>query len=127
MNCCPTCHEVLEVGDWPYCPHGRSKYGAHGIVTDEQYIGGQVIENLDHDPVTVYSRQQLKQEVAKRGLTWEPKWAGPTDKYLTNWGAGIDPVTLENARVLVSRPGALKSSEPTVNLRVQTFVRDPED
>ena len=117
------------VSSWPFCPHGTPRYGAHGIQTDESWIGGKWIENLDHEPVFVESRLQLKQEMAKRGLEQRIKWAGPTDKYLTNWAAGMDAVTLENARVLVSRPGALRAtSEPEgATLRVETFVRDPED
>ena len=122
---CSTCCALLEVGDWPFCPHGRPRYASHGIQTDESFIGGQWIENLGHEPVFIESRLQLKQEMEKRGLEQRIKYV-PGDHYLTNWAAGMDAVTLENARVLVSRPGALKSSEP-VNLRVQTFVRDPED
>jgi hypothetical protein len=31
-------------------------------------VGGQVIENLGHEPVTVYSKSELRREAAKRGL-----------------------------------------------------------
>lgn len=98
---CDRCGVVLRIGEWPFCPHGTP--GGNAIETDESFIGGQVIENLGPEPVTVYSRLELKQEMAKRGLEQRIKWAGPSDKYLTNWAAGIDAQTLENARCLVTR------------------------
>ena len=70
--------------------------------TDESFIGGQVIENLGHEPVTVYSRTELKQEMLKRGLEQRIKYV-PGDHYLTDWSKSIDPYTLESAKALVSR------------------------
>lgn len=54
------------------CPNGHAtdkKYTARvGIIGDE-FPGGKTFENLGHTPVTVYSRTELKREMAKRGLT----------------------------------------------------------
>lgn len=98
----------LASGQRPPCPCGGATQTvwtgmSHGIETDESFIGGQVIENLAHEPITVYSRTELKEQMLKHGAEQRIKWAGPGDKYLINWAAGIDPVTLENARILVSR------------------------
>jgi hypothetical protein len=90
------------IGEWPFCPHGRPLANSHGIQTDEAFIGGLTIENMGHEPVTVYSRTEFKQEMLKRNLEQRIKWAGETDRYLTNWAASTDPQTLENARYLVT-------------------------
>lgn len=86
---------------------------AHGIVTDD-IPGGQTVENLGHEPMTFYSKHAIRAEADRRGLRFTDKWAGPGDKYLTNWGAAIDPYTLDAARALVSRQGAIATPEPDV-------------
>jgi len=91
------------------------------IQTDEAFIGGQVIDNLGDTPVTVYSRTELKAAMARAGVEQRIKWAGPHDRYLTNWAAGIDQYTLDAATALVSRvskggkspdPAALETFQP---------------
>jgi hypothetical protein len=32
---CDTCHQELQIGDWPYCPHGRSKHYGFTAYLDE--------------------------------------------------------------------------------------------
>lgn len=63
---CPKCGADVQVGEWPWCPHGRPRN--FDIQTDEQWIGGKTFENLGHEPVTVYSRSELKREMQARGL-----------------------------------------------------------
>lgn len=99
---CQPCHD----GD-------RTITNAHGIVTDD-IPGGQTVENLGHEPVTFYSKKAILVEADRRGLRLTDKWAGPGDKYLSNWGAAIDPYTLEAAKALVSRQGAIASPEQEV-------------
>ena len=56
---CPQCGaETVHV--WT----GRAAH-IHG---DDKYIGGITYENMDHEPVTVYSRAEEKREMDKRGL-----------------------------------------------------------
>jgi hypothetical protein len=38
------------------------------VIGDDPFIGGVTFHNLDHNPVTVYSRAQLKREMDARGL-----------------------------------------------------------
>lgn len=42
-----------------------ASFAVHG---DDQFIGGKTFENLGHEPVTVYSRAELKREMDARGL-----------------------------------------------------------
>ena len=61
---CADCGRSVAIGDWPFCPHGPAHFG---VIPDE-WPGGKVFENLGHDPVTLYSRSELKREMDKRGL-----------------------------------------------------------
>jgi hypothetical protein len=90
------------------------------IQTNEAFIGGVTIDNLGAEPVTVYSREEFKQAMARANVEQKIKYV-PGDKYLTNWAAGIDAQTLDNARVLMSRgvrvgetpdPAALQTFQP---------------
>jgi hypothetical protein len=49
-------------------PTVREWTSAAAIHGDDKFIGGVTYENLDHHPVTVYSRSELKREMDKRGL-----------------------------------------------------------
>ena len=116
---CPKCGVVYGVGDWPFCRggHGRTTYSVLG----DEIPGGQVIENLGDEPMTFYSKKAVIQEADRRGLRMRDQWAGPHDKYLSNWGAVIDAQTLENVRVLLSRgslvtPAVDPATEPAIQL-----------
>lgn len=61
---CDSCGRDVQIGRWPFCPHGIPTYGYF----PDEIPGGQVIENLGHDPVTVYSRSELTRLAASRGL-----------------------------------------------------------
>jgi hypothetical protein len=106
---------VVPGGTHPPCAqcNGATEYiwrsNPASIQTDESFIGGKVIENLSHTPITVYSRTELKQAMEKHNAQQKIKWV-PGDKHLINWAMGIDQYTLDAARVLVSRPGALKDT-----------------
>ena len=109
---CTVCGEVEAIvvpgGTHPPCSSCKgetiylwTRYPA-SIQTNESFIGGVTLENMGHDPVTVYSRDEFKLEMAKRGLEQRIKYV-PGDHYLTDWSKGVDATMLENARILVSR------------------------
>ena len=117
-------------GDHPPCTRcgGPTIYLWRGkpaqIQTDESFIGGIAIENLGHEPITVYSRQDLARKMKAAHVEQRIKWAGDGDKFLTNWAAGIDPQTLENAKFLLEhRTGGAKSPDPTQLQTLQTSIR----
>ena len=121
---CETCGWVLRVGDWPFCGRGRDHAPAVANIITDDIPGGQVIENLGHDPLTFYSKQAIVAEADKRGLRLRDQWAGPHDQYLTNWAASIDAQTLENARALVSRGTRAQGEDATRLQTVTTSVRE---
>jgi hypothetical protein len=62
---CDACQQPLEVGSWPFCPHG--KY-APNVIDDQLEGGPRLFEHLGHEPVYVESKSQLKRELEARGL-----------------------------------------------------------
>ena len=77
---CPLC-STPTVREWT----------ARGAVIhgDDKYIGGLTLENLDHQPVTVHSRSELKREMEKRGLREFVRHRGEPgsdrSKHTTRW------------------------------------------
>jgi hypothetical protein len=61
-------------------------FAVHG---DDQFIGGRTYENLGHEPVTVYSRAELKREMQARGLQEFVRHTGEQgsdkSKHTTRW------------------------------------------
>ena len=98
MDNCPKCGAPVAIGEWPFCPHG---IGHSNIITDD-IPGGQVIENLGHQPETFYSKQAIVKEADRRGLQPMVRYVDG-DKHLTNWAASIDPYPLAAAAALVAR------------------------
>ena len=103
---CERCGYELQIGDYPFCKGRQSDHGPMGqaIETNESFIGGMTLENLGHDPVTVYSREEYKQAMIKANVEQHIKYV-EGDHYLKDWSKSIDPKTLENARILVARCG----------------------
>jgi len=53
------------------CPNGHAtvrEWTTAPTMIPDSIPGGRVIENLGHDPVTVYSRSELRRELRARGL-----------------------------------------------------------
>lgn len=61
---CEVCGRAVQVGEWPFCPHG---FGANRVQGDD-IPGGLTLENLGPDPVTVYSHSERKRIMRERGL-----------------------------------------------------------
>lgn len=94
---CPTCGWTAEIYAMPHvhpeCPRcggptERIYLGGYSVIGDE-IPGGLVVENLGHEPVTVYSKSELKLEAEKRGLTQMVRHVGTqgSDKspHTTRW------------------------------------------
>lgn len=81
---CTRCDWINEIevypGEHPPCPQcgaetERIYTGGYGFIGDE-IPGGMVVENLGHEPVTVYSKSELKFEAEKRGLVQRVQHVG---------------------------------------------------
>lgn len=93
---CTACDWFDEIWAEPFthppCPECGSetvrRWRKVGMIRDE-IPGGQVIENLGHTPVKVYSKSELKQEAQKRGLELRVQHVGTkgSDKspFTTKW------------------------------------------
>lgn len=92
---CDVCGVELEVGSWPYCPHGRSTLS----VVPDDVPGGFWAVNGFTEPVRFYSHSAHEQALAARGLEVRAKNAGPDDKICPRW----DTVDLEGAKALLER------------------------
>ncbi len=95
---CPDCGTVLEIGSFPFCPHGQTK----AAVISDEIPGGQVFENGFDTPQIFYSHSAHRAALAERGLEIKAKWAGPADRHLSRWDAPC-ATTLENAKILLTR------------------------
>lgn len=82
---CPVCGQDVEIGAWPYCPHGSPSFK----VVSDSIPGGLTIENLGHTPVTVYSHSERKDIMRARGLREQVRHVGEpgSDKspHTTRW------------------------------------------
>lgn len=108
---CEKCGEPLEIGDFPFCPHGKAGGGA----LRDEIVGGITLENYGPHPITVYSHSERRRIMKERGLVEKDTFvAAPgTDKSpigTVRWDA-CDAYTLEAARVLVSRGKVAVQSE----------------
>jgi hypothetical protein len=124
-NRCESCGELMRPGDWPFCPHGQP--GKFSIVPDE-VPGGFMVENGFNEPRKFYSHSEHRAALAADGLEIRAKWAGPGDKIMTNWAAGIDAGTMDNARTLLGRAEEARAAKrrmtaPVTVTDAGTFTR----
>jgi hypothetical protein len=63
------CGKELQVGEWPFCPHGFPERAGGAAMIDDQLAGGaRYFENLGPEKVWVESKSQLRDELRARGL-----------------------------------------------------------
>ena len=72
---CDKCGTALTLGDFPFCPHGRSSMK----VFQDSIPGGLWIENMGPTPIKVYSKSEKKFEMEKRGLSEAVRHVGTQD------------------------------------------------
>ena len=111
---CLDCGRMI-VNEWPFCPHGT--LGKHGVIGDD-IPGGQLIENLDHEPMWFYSKKAIREAADARGLRMMDEWAGPHDKVLSQ-SNGVTEKRLRDVAELLSR-GA--TTQKTDEVRCETAV-----
>jgi hypothetical protein len=119
---CDQCGASLQIGQFPFCPH--EPYG--GTAIGDEYVGGFVQENFGHEPETFYSKQAMLKRADALGLRLRDQWAGPGDRYLSNW-ASVSAKTLTDARVLLERVGKASTTADDLRATLDTAtftVRD---
>ncbi len=88
---CNKCSKVLEIGEWPFCPHGM---GANSVTPDEIPGGVEIrhgICNEDGTPRRYYSRSEMAKEAKRRGLVnhvehvTNPKSGSDKNPHTTRW------------------------------------------
>ena len=111
---CPNCGAALQIGEWPFCPHGA---GQSNVIADACDV---TMENGWTTPRHFTSKAERLRALKEAGYEERVANAGPLDKHCRPWNT-IDAQTLENGRILVSRPNALKGNEtpPPVNMRIK--------
>jgi len=108
---CDDCGQELHTGSWPWCPHGISHLSAVG----DDIPGGFVQEMFGDKPEVFYSKKAMLARADELNLRPRDQWAGPGDRYLSNW-ASISPKTLDDAKILLERVGkATGTTRATVN------------
>lgn len=120
---CPVCGwrdditaAPFEMPPCPHCGHPTDRLwtGTSASVAQDSWEGGKTFENLGPDPVTVYSRSELKRVLKERNLQEFVRHVPlpGTDKspHTTNWDVP-SPYTLEAAKALVTRVGR-KAADP---------------
>lgn len=77
----------------PTCGGPMSRVWLMGVrtvnVIGDEIPGGMTLENLGHEPVTVYSHSELKREMDARGLRsfvrHQPEQGSDKSKHTTRW------------------------------------------
>jgi hypothetical protein len=64
MLTCEKCGVELQVGQWPWCPHGHGTYTAIG----DELVGGFVQEHFGHEPEIFYSKKAMARRADQLGL-----------------------------------------------------------
>lgn len=86
----------------------------------DEIPGGHVFENGFEQPTRFFSHSEHRRALKERGLQIHAKYAGPLDRHLIDWAAGMDPQTLANAQALVSRgtrtPEARRGPDPDITI-----------
>ena len=95
METCPKCGVQMELGDWPFCPHGR---GGMTVIGDD-IEGGQIFENGFSTPQRFYSHSAHRAALDREGFQIAPRYVENNTVGMVRW----DTVDLEAAKVLVQR------------------------
>jgi hypothetical protein len=115
---CSTCDQIVGIGDWPFCPHGRASIGAQS----DGIPGGETLENVGPEPVTFYSRSEKRRYLKEHGLVefvrHVPVPGSDRSPHTTSW-TGVD---LEAGRILAERQAQTKASTPEYRPNPETIA-----
>ena len=103
---CEKCGVSITGGMWPWCPHPMRE--AKVAMATDEIVGGVTLENWGPNPVTFHSYSEMRRYATEHHIQIREKFAPTpgTDKDpagIPNPKGYMDPKTLDNARVLLSR------------------------
>jgi hypothetical protein len=101
---CDKCGTQLELGDWPFCPHGSYRGGVVG----DDIPGGFVQENFGDQPEVFYSKKAMLARADELGL--QP-YVKRLEKVREVVGGGKQ--WLADAEALAKRNGTAKADDLT--------------
>jgi hypothetical protein len=116
--------QFVKVGDLTSCPDcglltrsTKEQVDSHHFIAVDEIPGGMVLENYGKHPIKVYSHTERKQAMARAGLELREKFSPMPGTDLDPAGIPnpkgyMDPYTLDNARILLSRPSQPRHEEP---------------
>lgn len=96
----------------PVCGQATERLWTRGgaAVRQDEFIGGLTLENIGDQPVTVYSRSELKRELNARGLEecvrHVPVPGTDSSPFTTRWDVPSQ-YTLDQAKALLERVGTI--------------------
>ena len=111
---CDKCQRDIQIGDFQFCPHGRSS----AIVIGDDIPGGFRQENFGHQPEVFYSKKAMLKRADDLGLQPMIRNAGPHDRHVPRWVS----VDLDAATALVSRSAPASKTEEIVCETAQITV-----
>ncbi len=79
MTICDCCGALLQIGDFPFCPHAPTQMAVHG----DDVPGGFWAENGFDTPRKFYSHSEHEAALAARGLEIRAKYAGEHDRIMS--------------------------------------------
>lgn len=122
VTVCEKCGKELVEGDWPFCPHPKRERDVS--INGDEIVGGVTLENWGPNPVTFYSKTEMRRYAKEKGIVIREKFspAPGTDvdpAGIPNPKGYMDAATLANAAVLVTRTSKVKVEEtPDVDVTV---------
>lgn len=105
---CPRCNLEYGVGYSPWCRDGHEAIRP-GRGPDITYPGGLTLENMGHEPVTVYSESERQRIMKARGLR-ECVRHVPGSPHTSDW-SGPSPHTLATIGEWLAARGATGAAQ----------------
>lgn len=117
---CDRCGATLEIGMYPFCPHGEPLSGRGADVT---WPGGKTFENLGDAPVTFYSPAEkaryLKAHNLEEFVRHQPVPGSDQSPHTSRWVGVPD---MASAKAMLERIGQGKGHDPEGQTLIERWV-----
>ena len=68
---CATCGKPVEIGEWPWCPHG---WPSIAVIDDQLEGGPRHFDTMGHDSPFISTKSEWRREIAARGLVHNDRY-----------------------------------------------------